>query len=314
MSDEPMTEMEVAAVLAAADEVWEADCANWLEVAENAVIAGRARRQACGDSSAPYAGSPVVPLSESDAPMFTCEIKDGAITSVTICRDAPRPQAPEAAWTSVSSSAVDHTEATIPVTEEMIEAGLVIYYEDCPIQTDRDDLVAIYRAMAAVAPKEDQTALFDEWRAALSQARKETREAEHLGLQIAKEARAHIAALEAENELIREMLTDRDARIAELSDRRMVKADEAGSVPYHGPTRPVTDADGNVTGREAIPDEVHEQFHRAVGDVVSGNVIRPARDQMEKALADAKSKDATAPKSIRPVTTSGDPRRMGCTA
>jgi hypothetical protein len=45
--------------------------------------------------------------------------------------------------------------------------------------------------------------------------------------------------------------------------------------------------------------------------VLSGNIIRPARDQMERALADARAKDSAAPKSLPGITRSDDPRRIG---
>ena len=43
---------------------------------------------------------------------------------------------------------------------------------------------------------------------------------------------------------------------------------------YHGPTQ-----DG-----QPVPDEVHERFHRAIGDVLNGHVIPKAREQMRDAL------------------------------
>ena len=87
----------------------------------------------------------------------------------------------------------------------------------------------------------------------------------------------------------------------DLRDRRMVAADDAGNHNYHGPIK-----DG-----KAIPDETHERFHGAIGDVLAGNVIRPARDQMERALADAKAKDDKTPQPLRPITSNGDRRRIG---
>lgn len=96
------------------------------------------------------------------------------------------------------------------------------------------------------------------------------------------------------------------------SQVRMLMSDKLGDIPYHGPTKPAVDSDGNPTGRrETVPDEVHERFHKALGDVATGGVMRPARDQMEKALADAKAKDGKAPQPIRGITRSGDPRIGG---
>lgn len=146
-------------------------------------------------------------------------------------------------------------------------------------------------------------------------------------------AKRRITALEAENVTLREKVTRlslveenligeqklqgylhasdmRNAELkAQLGDRRMVAADE--SHPYNGPTRPVTDADGKVTGREAVPDPVHERAHGVVGDILAGRLIKPARDQMEKALADARVKDGKAPAPFPVAPKSTDTRQIG---
>jgi hypothetical protein len=56
-------------------------------------------------------------------------------------------------------------------------------------------------------------------------------------------------------------------------------------IDYHGPVK-----DG-----QAIPDPVHEQFHRAVGDVLAGKVIPSARKQMRDALDKAPTGEKTMP-------------------
>lgn len=112
----------------------------------------------------------------------------------------------------------------------------------------------------------------------------------------------------------REVIAIKDAEIvalkAGIADARMIKADETGNHPYHGPTKPVTDADGKVT-RQVVPDPTHERFHGSVGDVIAGNVMRPARDQMERALADARVKDGKTPPPFPSAHAVPDHRRIG---
>lgn len=109
------------------------------------------------------------------------------------------------------------------------------------------------------------------------------------------------------------VISERNTRVAELESQvRMLTADKTGDLPYHGPveTVPHPTEDGKMV-RRAVPDPVHEQFHRAVEDVAAGNVIRPARDQMEKALADARAADDKALKPLRGLDGGGDRRRIG---
>jgi hypothetical protein len=54
---------------------------------------------------------------------------------------------------------------------------------------------------------------------------------------------------------------------------------------YHGPVK-----DG-----KAVPDEVHERFHRSIGDVLAGRVIPEARRQMQEALKAAPKDKAPFP-------------------
>lgn len=213
----------------------------------------------------------------------------------------------------------------IPVTEEMIEAGARAGFEEyygpepdthAIWKADREEWITrslvIYRAMAAKAIEAgtlrlnaDQITWFNNVVALLP----------------VREAR--IAALEARNErLIIErdtafgmqtisdemagnaqvLIAGQATRIAELErDVRMLKADKVSDHDYHGPIK-----DG-----KAVPDESHERFHGSIGDVLSGNIIRPARDQMEKALADARAKDGKGVPSIPTSGRSSDPRRIG---
>lgn len=168
----------------------------------------------------------------------------------------------------------------ILVTKEMLDAAHGVWHETFSVEReDTDWFELLYRAMAAVAPVELVSAAED-----------------------------RVAALVAENATLRSLAqktADQECvylrEITQLRDALMVRADEAGAHPYHGPTK-----DG-----KAISDEVHERFHKALGDVATGGVMRPARDQMEKALADAKAKDGKAPQPIRGITRSGDPRIGG---
>lgn len=60
-------------------------------------------------------------------------------------------------------------------------------------------------------------------------------------------------------------------------------AEETGNHDYIGP----------VSDGKAVADPVHENFHRAVGDVLSGKVMHEARKQMQEALK-------TAPRDVEP--------------
>lgn len=68
------------------------------------------------------------------------------------------------------------------------------------------------------------------------------------------------------------------------------KGSSNGSHPYHGPVK-----DG-----KAIEDEVHERFHKAIGDVMDGKVIPDAQKQMKDALDKAPK-----PKPAFPVRAAG---------
>lgn len=81
-----------------------------------------------------------------------------------------------------------------------------------------------------------------------------------------------------------------------LALKRMLGADEnVGNHDYNGPA----DEDGRP-----VPDVVHERFHKAVGDVMAGDVMPKAREQMRKAL------DA-APKHEKTTASTGKPMPKG---
>lgn len=222
----------------------------------------------------------------------------------------------------------------IPVTDEM--RATMIAHPIARHVLDDGLLLSFYRAMAAVAPNPRNVPYGDydkamqritELEAVLVD--RDSRYLDELTTRDKQITELHSEGRRLFNLVLQrnQTIADRDREIVQLraereawkylyevsvpsSDQRMVAADEAGSHPYHGPTKPVTDANGNVTGRESVPDPVHERAHGVIGDIMAGRVIRPARDQMEKALADAKVKDTTIPKPIRNIAPA-DPRRMG---
>lgn len=109
-----------------------------------------------------------------------------------------------------------------------------------------------------------------------------------------------ILILRAEREAWKHMYEELRGKTG-APDARMLRADETGNHNYHGPTK-----DG-----KAVPDPVHERAHEVVGDILGGRIIRPARDQMEKALADARVKDGKTPAEIPTTPNLSDPRRIG---
>lgn len=81
-----------------------------------------------------------------------------------------------------------------------------------------------------------------------------------------------------------------------LALKRMLGVEEnPGNHDYNGPA----DEDGR-----SVPDVVHERFHKAVGDVMAGDVMPKAREQMRKAL------DA-APKHEKTTASTGKPMPKG---
>lgn len=191
----------------------------------------------------------------------------------------------------------------LPVTQEMIIAG-----QDNLVATAPAIYVAqIYRAMAALAPKprtETTSEGFDRL-VTLPDA-----------LRCAESARYNAEGRVRELE---GRLAVRDARIAQLeADAFLAACDtddpwrvtaehNTGDHPYHGPTRPVHDENGTLTGRESVPDPVHEEFHRSIGHVLGGKVLPAARRQMEEAIKQAPKDKAPFPHRVIGF----DPRRMG---
>lgn len=81
-----------------------------------------------------------------------------------------------------------------------------------------------------------------------------------------------------------------------LALKRMLGAEDTlGNHDYHGPS----DEDGRP-----VPDVVHERFHKAVGDVLAGDVMPKAREQMRKALD-------VAPKHEKTTASTGKPMPKG---
>lgn len=89
-------------------------------------------------------------------------------------------------------------------------------------------------------------------------------------------AESKLAAAYAEITLLHDALK---VRIDERDALKQVAATgDAPNIDYHG----TKDLDGLP-----VPDPVHENFHRAVGDVLAGKVMSAARKQMEDALGKA---------------------------
>lgn len=68
--------------------------------------------------------------------------------------------------------------------------------------------------------------------------------------------------------------------------------EQPGNIDYIGPTKPDPDKPGR---RLPVPDAVHEQVHRVVGDVLAGRVIQEARRQLQEALKSAPKEKASLP-------------------
>lgn len=92
---------------------------------------------------------------------------------------------------------------------------------------------------------------------------------------------------------IAELERERDAALAEtsrlfvlLAKSGMPVGESAGAHPYHGPVK-----DG-----KSIPDETHQRFHGAVGDVLSGKIMPEARRQMQEALKNVPKEPTTIPR------------------
>jgi hypothetical protein len=213
-----------------------------------------------------------------------------------------------------------------PVTAQMVEAGMAAF------QAGEDDFKAsdvtmIYRAMAALAPDglapvlaeatdtfqrlqlrvdslhETARRLYDERNAARADAIEAGNEIRRLRMENLTQ-RDRIEGLEGEAAAM-EILRGHDAEtIASLSDALM-RVNDQGKRDYIGPTETVETTAGPV--KQAVPDPVHENFHRAIGDVIDGKVMSGAREQMRKALDSVPKEKAPFPVKIG----FGDPRRIG---
>lgn len=98
---------------------------------------------------------------------------------------------------------------------------------------------------------------------------------------------------------------------------KLATAENTGNHDYHGPTEevPHPTIEGR-TERRAVPDVAHEQFHRAVGDVLAGKIMPKAREQMRDALSRSSPDAPTTASTSRPMPGKAlgipaDPRRLG---
>lgn len=188
----------------------------------------------------------------------------------------------------------------VEMTAEMVAAGVAATEAAHPCALV-EDVQIIYRAMHAAGDLQaENTRLHDR-------------------IKVLTDERDDIATrYDVRGQAVRELLEERDAAItnrhqlndayfrearktddlhAEIARLRAMLPAEGSGPDYHGPVK-----DG-----KAVPDSVHEQFHRAVGDVLAGKVMPQARDQMRKAL-DGVPAEKPVPNI---VTRTGDPRRMG---
>jgi hypothetical protein len=74
--------------------------------------------------------------------------------------------------------------------------------------------------------------------------------------------------------------------------------EKPGNHDYHGPTKPDPD---NPKRRVPVANPEHKRFHEAIGDVMAGKIIAPAREQMRKALDAAPKDPQTDASTSRPM-------------
>lgn len=93
-------------------------------------------------------------------------------------------------------------------------------------------------------------------------------------------------------------LTHRLGMLEEVLQRyEGAAAESPGDHTYNGP----------VVNGKAVPDDVHERFHKAIGDVMAGKVMHEARKQMQESLKNAPKEKTPFPTGVD----SSDPRRIG---
>lgn len=163
------------------------------------------------------------------------------------------------------------TTADIVVTEEMISA----IDEDVARYIDPDDAPRIYRAMRAHEPLNAAEKLM-----ATNQMAAMGRLAEERDQARKYEAYNAARTVMIERALLRSegMRDELEKHVKELEARlSKIEEDAIPDHPYTGPRK-----DG-----VAVPDVVHERFHKAIGDVLDGNVMPKAREQMRDALGKA---------------------------
>lgn len=176
----------------------------------------------------------------------------------------------------------------IAVTEEMLKA-VENYVIGCCNAMPKD-LTEIYRAMAAVAPSSN---LADR------HAQQKKTICELLDDRDAALAHAEAAEIERDDYARRLGLTDhawsvmakerddfRDALCATVGKLMVAEQRLAALEPLKAETDN-HDYHGTKQDNKAVPDEVHERFHRSIGDVLAGRVIPEARRQMQEALKSA---------------------------
>lgn len=201
------------------------------------------------------------------------------------------PSAPEAQGTD-PIAAFDPADS-----RDMVAAAVRVVKDHGPFYPDLTLALEIYRAMRALEPQSVVPTYYD----------------------ISYDEKRPVTQAVVDNmeRCIKKLVGERDQAL-ECYAKAGQRADEAerkcqgiaaltmsdtGSHDYHGP---LGKPDNNGR-RVPVPDPVHEQFHRAVGDVLAGKVMPAARRQMQEALKSAPKEATTIPTHIDP----GDQRRIG---
>lgn len=101
-------------------------------------------------------------------------------------------------------------------------------------------------------------------------------------------------ALRGERDALRAMTEKLQHEKALLSDKLSAAEHREDGHDYVGPT----------SGGVPVPDVVHERFHKSIGDVLAGNALPKAREQMRDALNQP-------PAAVPQTTTKGRPLPKG---
>lgn len=185
-----------------------------------------------------------------------------------------------------------------PVTPDMIEAAKAASEIEDGFALD-EDFAAIYRAMHAVAP----VPLVSEAEDRSAELTKERDEARRDAFRLHSMVRPGVS--------VSPHTDNSDAHLIWWPDKlpiprfnpdgtfSLLPTTEPGNHDYNGPTETVPHPDlPGRTVQRAVSDPVHENFHRAVGDVLAGKVIPAARRQMQEALKSAPKESTHAPDAI----------------